>query len=574
MTCLRKTFPFVRPYLFENILSLIFSVISLLSYLVIPYMMKILLDDILIKGKWELMGNFTLIGIGVVVIANVSKLLAGYFYVSFAEKIVIDARTNLYSHLVLHDLSFFNKYQLGDLVNRFQDDTGAIHGLFSFVLSTIFINVVMIVLTVCIMLKMNVTLTLIVVCSLPIYLLVSNSFSSRIKRNVAYRRQEIGVLLNFIFDTLGKVIILKNFIAEQQAIRRIRQISSDLKKFIVKNEMLNYFANSTTSFTTQFVGVLLLIFGAHFVGKGLLTAGGLVAFYQYLNSLFSPVLSISNQIVFMNQVIIGSERYFELIDDEGRYTTPSGPLPLTTVQGEIHFSNVSFGYTDDQILQDINLCIKPQEKIAILGRSGIGKTTLAMLLKRFYTPDQGQILLDGTDITEYAIADLRKTIGFLNQEPLIFEGTIQENLAIAKENVTLEECWAVLSLVDLHELVADLPAGLDTPLGNNGAQLSGGQKQRLSIARLILQNSPIIVFDEVFSHLDRKTENIIWNNLKGWLTDKTVIFITHQLWEPDYFDRLVFLNKIIEAEGSYIELRSHPLLKGRLDFLADEVDIA
>lgn len=558
---LRKTFPFVRPYLFENFLSIFFSLLALLSNLIIPYLIKILLDDILIQGHWEKMTWFSIAGIGTVVFSNLTRYMAGYFYVNFAESIVIDARTNLYNHLVFHDLSFFQKYQLGDLVNRFQDDTAGMHGLFSYVLTTIFINVMTILGTVIIMLNMNVPLTVIVVISLPLYLTVNNLFNGQVRKNVLLRRKEQGVLLNFIFDTLSKIILLKNYVYESRSVQQIREISNNLKKFVVKNEMFTYLASATTNLTTQIVSISLLILGATFVHKGMLTAGGLVAFYSYINNLFSPIIAISNQIIGMNHVIVGAERYFELVEDDTNRTIVSGDIPITDVCGEIEFTGVNFGYSGDIVLQDITFRVKPKEKVAILGRSGIGKTTFAMLLKRFYNPDQGEIRLDGTTISAFNLHQLRSTIGYLPQEPMILEGSIKKNLAVGKENVTTEECWEVLDTVDLLELVEQLPDGLETVLGNNGAQLSGGQKQRLSLARLILQNPPILVFDELFSHLDSQTEQIIWENLKSWLQDKTVIFITHQLWEPEYFDRLVVFNKGIEAEGHYSELRNHYLLK-------------
>lgn len=568
-TCLQKTFPFVKPHLFENFLAVFFSLITLLSNLIIPYLIKILLDDILIQGHWEKMKLFSLAGIGAVVLSNLSRYLTGYFYVNFAENIVIDARTNLYSHLVFHDLDFFKKYQLGDLVNRFQDDTAGIHGLFSYVLTTIFINAMTILCTVIIMLKMNVSLTMIVLLAMPLYLVITNIFNGRVRKNVLLRRKELGVLLNFIFDTLSKVVLLKNYVYENRAVQQIRDISNNLKKFVVKNEMFTYLASATTNLTTQIVSILLLIIGASFVHKGLLTAGGLVAFYSYINNLFSPIIAISNQIIGMNQVIVGTERYFELIEDDSHRTITSGDTPITDACGEIEFTGVNFGYSGEMVLQDICLRVKPKEKVAILGRSGIGKTTFAMLLKRFYSPDRGEIRLDGKGITEFDLFQLRSTIGYLPQEPMILEGSIRKNLAVGKEDVTTEECLAVLAMVDLRELIEQLPDGLETVLGNNGAQLSGGQKQRLSLARLILQNPPILVFDELFSHLDLKTEQIIWENLKGYIQDKTVIFITHQLWEPEYFDRLVFFNKGIEAEGHYTELRNHYLIK---DLLAPDLD--
>lgn len=562
LQCYKKTYKFVKAYLAEIICSILFLVASSASFLLLPYLIKILIDDIIIKGDISRLYMFGLSALGVVLAGNLFSFLARYLFANFSEKIAIDARRHLFSKLVSYELAFFQKHQLGDLVSRLRDDSGVVHSLFSFVIATLLNNIFSIIFIVTILLKMNLILGLIVVCTIPVYILINNHFAKVLRANAHKTRKEQALLMNFIYDIFSKIILIKNFVQENNQTNKLVKICTNLKMLAVRGEVSGYVASSMTQLTTQIVGIVILFLGGTFVINDHLTPGGLIAFYSYLSNLFSPILMLTQSNIQINQVVAGIERYFEYLDTPPIIEDLVAGSPVSNPKGQITLLNVNFSYGNDPILTDVNLEIMPSEKVAILGKSGIGKTTLALLLKRFFDPEQGQILLDGQDLRELQLGQLRQNIGYLTQDPMIINGTIRENLLVGTNlPVTEDQIWQALNLAELRDFVDQLPDKLETILENNGARLSGGQKQRLSIARLVLSNPAVVIFDEAFSHLDVETERQIWENFKIWLADKTTIFITHQLWDPEFFDRLILLNKTVQSEGHFTELQDNQFLQ-------------
>ena len=568
----KKTFCFVKPYIAEIVISILSLVAGSACFLVLPYLLKILIDDILVKGNISNLYIFCLCTLGVVVLGNCLNFLARYLFANFSEKIAIDARKNLFTRLIHYELSFFQHHQLGDLVSRLRDDSSMVHSLFTFVIATLVTNFFNLIFVFVILFKMNVKLSIIVLISIPVYICINNYFSKILRINAHKTMAERGRLMTFIYDIFSKVLVIKNFVQEKAQITKLVTISNNLKVLAVKGEVSGYMASSMTQLTTQFVGVLVLFLGGLDAIHGHFSPGSLIAFYTYLGNLFGPILTLTQSNIQINQIIASVERYFEYLDNPPRVEELNAGYPLEQVAGHISFDHVSFGYGTETVLADITLDIAPQEKIALLGKSGIGKTTMALLLKRFFEPTEGQILLDGQNIQNIPLEQLRKHIGYLTQDPYIINGTIRNNILLgAHTEVTDQQIWAALELAELKEFILDLPEQLDTVLENNGARLSGGQKQRLSIARILLSNPEIVVFDEAFSHLDIETEQRIWENFKVWLQDKTTIFITHKLWDPDYFNRLVLINRSIQSMGHFSELKGNAFLDQILEGSASRV---
>lgn len=562
---LKKTYPFVKPYMLENICSMICLIASSACFLIIPYLIKVLIDDVLIKQDWARLNWFGLVLLVAVVTGNLFRFLTSYLFANFSEKIAIDARKHLFTKLIHYDLIFFQKHQLGDLVSRLRDDANVLHSLFSFIISSLLNNLFHIIFVLIIILRMNLTLGLIVFLSIPIYIWINKHFSKILRLNAHKARQEISRLMNFIYDIFSKVLLIKNFVQEKSETKKLVSISNNLKNLAVKGEVSGYIASSTTQLTTQIVGVIVLYLGGIYVLNQRLTPGSLLAFYTYLGNLFGPILTLTKSNLQINQVLAGVERYFEYLDSPPLVEDLDRGICLHDVQGKISFKNVHFKYDKEPIISNLNLEIAPREKVAILGKSGIGKTTLALLIKRFFEPQAGKILLDDHHLENLKIGQLRQIIGYLTQESYIVNGTIRENLTLGNSDIDEKKIWRALEIAELKDFIKNLPDKLETILENNGAQLSGGQKQRLSIARVILKNPPIVIFDEAFNHLDVETEQKIWHNFKLWLKDKTAIFITHNLLEPDYFDRLILVNKKIEVEGHFSMIKDNIFMQQVLE---------
>lgn len=557
----KKTYPFVKPYMWENILSMICLMASSACFLIIPYLIKVLIDDVLIKQDWARLNWFGLVLLIAIVTGNLFRFLTSYLFANFSEKIAIEARRHLFTKLIHYDLIFFQKHQLGDLVSRMRDDASVIHSLFSFIISSLLNNLFHIIFVLIAILRMNLTLGLIVFFSIPIYIWINKHFSKILRTNAHRVRQELSSLMTFIYDIFSKVLLIKNFVQEKSETKKLVSISNNLKFLAVKGEVSGYIASSTTQLTTQLVGVIVLYLGGIYVLNQHLTTGSLLAFYTYLGNLFGPILTLTKSNLQINQILAGVERYFEYLDSPPLIEDLDQGISLHNIKGKISFENVHFKYDKEPILSDFDLEITSKEKVAILGKSGIGKTTLALLIKRFFEPQAGKILLDDHNIQDLKLAQLRQNIGYLTQESYIINGSIRENLTLGNPDVDEQSIWQALEIAELKGFIESLPDKLETLLENNGAQLSGGQKQRLSIARVILKNPPIVIFDEAFNHLDVETEQKIWYNFKLWLKDKTTIFITHNLIEPLYFDRLILINKKIEVEGHFNMIKDNIFLK-------------
>ncbi|AZR73220.1 hypothetical protein BBF96_07380 [Anoxybacter fermentans] len=550
----KKSYPFMRPYMLRNIIAIVLNQLSMVLVLLVPLLIKILVDDILMTQNFNQLILFGIAMFGIYLLSNVFAFLSNYIYANFAESFVIDARNLLYDKLLNMKMSFFIKEKVGNIVSRLRDDAAEIHSLLSFILDKILINIVKVIIIFIILFKMNFYLALISIITIPIFIFVNNFFSQKLREQSHITRQYFADLMSFFMNSFSKIILIKNFCYENQEKEKHNVISKKLRHSMIRGEILGYLVMEVTRLVTNFSGVIILTLGGYMVLKGKLTVGELIAYYTYLKLIYDPILDLTRSTALINRTIAGMERYFEYFElDELEEKDKGIEVPFT---GDIKLENVSFKYIDEPIYTGVNLQIKPKEKILILGKSGQGKTTLAYLLKGFYQPQRGEILLDGYNIQQINLVSLRKNIGYLPQEAFIIDGTIRENLTCVKEDATEEEMWWALDQAQIGDYIrTQLKNGLDEVLSNNGSSLSGGQRQRISIARLFLQNPKIIIFDEIFTGLDLETEKYIWNNIKKFIKDKTALFISHKIVEPNYFDSfcLVKNNKIIKF-SSFAEL--------------------
>lgn len=547
-----KSFPFIKPYMFQNILAILLNQIAMVSTLLIPLAIQYLVDDVLISQKYD---QLVLVGIAMCamyLVGNVLSFLSNYIYAQFAETIVIDARNALYERLLDMKMSFFTKEKIGDIVTRLKDDVGEIHTLLSFVLDNILINVVKILVIFIILFRMNFTLALMAVITIPIFMGLNKYFSVRMRNQTRKTRQYFSDLVSFFINSFSKIILVKNFCCENQELSKHNKLSGELKRSMILAEIFGYLLSGITALVVNFSSVLILWVGGIAVIKKTLTIGELIAFYTYLKQIYDPILNLTVCFTQINRAVTGMERYFsyyERVEIENK-----GAGAQVNLKGDILLQDVDFKYNDEtQIFENLTLDIRSNEKVLLLGKSGQGKTTLSYLLKSFYQPTQGQIRIDGMDINEINLTSLRMNIGYLPQEAFILDGTVRDNLKCVKLNATDEEMWEALEKAEIADVVrTQLRNGLDDDLGMNGSCLSGGQKQRISIARLFLQNPNIIFFDELLTGLDSETETRVWNNIKTFVKDKTIFFITHKVIDPQFFDSIYVLeNKKLIKYPSY-----------------------
>lgn len=557
---IKKLFPYVKPFIGQNILSLLLIQISTLLSLATPLLLKYFIDDVLPARDLGMLTNFGLVFTGVVVASTLFGLGSTILYANLSEKITIYAREKLFTKLIYYKMSFFDRIQIGDLVARLRDDVGYIHTLVSYVVNTILNNLLKVVFVLFVLWRMNYQMTLILIASIPIYLFINKYFGSKVQKQVTIYRSYISKIMTFFYDVLNKVFLVKNYHYESPLVSEHKELSEKMKKISVKTETTGYLAHSLTSMVILLTTGLILWISGYLVYKGeALTIGEVVAFFTYLNQIFPPVRELASSNIHIKRSMVSINRFFEYIDLDTTYQedisdSNSDFAETYQVKGNIKFDKVSLAYKDEPILKDLSLEIKSGEKVIIYGRSGSGKSSLVKLLKQFYAINEGDILLDGTSLQNYPLGLIRGQIGYLPQESQLLEGTIADSLRLGKQDATEAEMWAALKIAHLDEFIRSLPEKLDTPFSNNASTMSGGQKQRMAIARLVLQNPKIVIFDEAFANIDVASQEIIFDNFQEWYQEKTVIFISHEWLDPKYFNAKYFL----DAEGN-IQIADKPL---------------
>ncbi|WBW96423.1 ABC transporter ATP-binding protein [Oceanirhabdus sp. W0125-5] len=552
---IKRIYPFVKGNLKKNIIALILNQVVTLLNLVQPILLKILIDDVLEKKDF----NGMLLVISAMSIAfllgNILGYISNYFYAVFCSDVGIKSRESLFENLLDKRLEFFNKKKVGDISSRLNEDACHIHTLISYVINNVFNNIILLIVVFFIMIKMNLILGVISIITVPIFVILNNYFTNKLRKYTKVLREQQTNLLGFFFNCFSKILLVKNFCTEEQEIKKHNKIGVDLRNQMIKTEMTAYTLHVIVSILSNMNRIITLGIGGYMVLQNHLSIGALIAFNSYLKYIYTPILNLTKTITGINKTTVSVERFFEYFD----YGCEEfeGDMKNTDYSGNIQFKDIDFSYDDKTIFNGVNLNIQGKEQILLTGKSGIGKSTLSYILKKFYKVSQGEILIDNININHINIKELRYNIGYLTQDPFIIDGNIRDNFKIVDPDVGDDEIFNALEKVGLKEFVNSLENGLEEYIGNNGANISGGQKQRLSIARLFIQNPPIIIFDEIFKGLDMDTEKKIWLYLKEFCSDKTAIFISHRITDMDYFDKIFWVNdkdiRVFEDYREFIE---------------------
>lgn len=535
----KKTYAYVRPYMTLNILSIILNQTSSILVLMLPLALKYLIDDILSIGDWGKLPYFACIIAIIIVGSQITDLGANIIYAKFSETAFSDARNELFSKLIKKKLCFFDKKSDGDLISRIMQDSSNIHVLLSYLLDKFLTNFVKIIVITVVIFKIDIKLAIISMITVPIFFILNKTFTNKLRSSINDTREYQAKLTDFYITNFRNIKLIKNFSSEEFECKKGNELNESSKKIQIKTEILGYFMTSTMGIVTSLNQLLVLIIGGIEISNGVMTIGGLIAFNTYLAYMYTPFVQITSAYSELNRAIIGLERFFEYNGDEYVENLNDGEVCGIT-EGEIKIEKLNFYYNKDKkILDNANLKVNSGEKILIEGQSGNGKSTLVSLLKRFYSISDNCIFIDGKEINSINIKSLRDNIFYLSQDNMFFDGTIRENFKRINASVTDEEIHEALNKACINDLICSKENdGLDTTMSKNAGTFSGGQKQRLSLARVFVQSSKIIIFDEPFNGIDKLTVEKIWCNLKDIFKDKTVIIIDHNFQHRDYFDRI------------------------------------
>jgi ATP-binding cassette, subfamily B, bacterial len=558
---------YLKPYwpAFVFALGQVFLISAL--ELLKPWPLKIIIDNVL-SGKplpwgftlgWSSQSLLLLACIGLVVVYLVLgglRLLNDYTTIRIGQSMVNDLRRDLYSHIQRLSLSFYHRQQIGDLMYRITADTMGIqtltmNGLFTVLSASVLLTGMLIV-----MLWVDWYLTLLAMAVCPALFLAIALLNKKISSAATEARQKGSTVYSVVQRTLSGIRVIQAFTKEEDEGQRFLQASTESLAADLRVYNLQNFYYAVINLTIAAGTAAILWLGARRVLSGDLTIGEIVVFTSYLASLYAPLNSIFQTYGLVQSARVGVRRAFEILESEEKLPDGSKVFRPFGAKGQIVFKDVSFGYNASQrVLKKINLRVAAGKKIAIVGPTGAGKSTLMSLLPRFYDPQSGSVTIDGVDIREFQLKSLRRQIAMILQPPLVFPLSIRENIAYGRPDASTEEIISVAQVAQVHDFVEQLPDKYDTVVSEQGSTLSEGQKLRLTIARALLLNAPILILDEPTSSVDSETEALIMEGLEHLMAGRTTFIIAHRLSTVRQADLILVLrNGQIVEQGTFTQL--------------------
>ncbi|MED3888114.1 ABC transporter ATP-binding protein [Priestia aryabhattai] len=530
-------------------LGIILSLVNTACSLTIPLVLKFQVEEI-VKGF-----SHTLLIKLIVLFAVelISMSFSLYFLAVVGQKVVLNLRERLWDKLLKLEVDFYNKNQSGEVVSRVTNDTTVTMNLLSTEIADLSSGILSIVGSVVILFLLDVPMTLVLLSSIPVILLIIFPISSKIQKISYEQQEEMSKFSGFLSKILSEIRLVKSHNAEsieyEYGKKHIRSLyNNGLKKAKIEAILI-----PVLSIIITFTIVLIVGYGAYRVKLGYISSGELLAFILYLFQIIGPVATIGRFITSLQSATGATERLFDILEQkeerefQGRKSPSFGALSL---------KNISFKYADAPVLENISFRVKPNTMTAIVGASGVGKSTLFFLLERFYTPDDGEILLNGQSHLDIDIAKWRSMFSYVSQDSALIAGTIRENILYGTSgNVDEEEIIKACTLANCHEFIEAFPQGYETQVGERGTSLSGGQKQRIAIARALLRDTPFLLLDEATANLDSESENAIKEAIETLTNGRTTIVIAHRISTIQNANQIIVLDKgTISGTGTHQQL--------------------
>lgn len=556
----RKFFSYYRPYIGLLSADMACAVIASAALLAIPLCVRYITTNLLQIGSTDALHQIYMMGgimIGLIAVYAACHAFIDYQGHVMGALMERDMRRELFDHYQKLSFKFYDEHKTGQLMTRISHDTFNLAELYHHGPEDAVISLLNFIGALIILMSINAQLALIAFFFVPI-MGIYGFYTAR-KMYAALRKSsdKIGDINAQVEDSLAGIRVAKSFTNED----------IEKKKFGYENDQLlesrrkgykaeAYFYDGLISFT-QLMTLAIVIFGAVSIVKGSMDLADLLTFLLYIVILIEPIQRLGNFIRLYQQGITGFNRFMDVLEVKPDIQDASHAQELNLVRGDIEFKAVGFKYREghDHVLKNISLKINAGEYVALVGFSGVGKTTLCSLIPRFYEPSEGKIFVDGRDIKNLKLKSLRKNIGLVQQDIYLFAGTVLENIRYGKPDSTEEEIVAAAKQANAHEFIMRLPNGYSTDMGQRGVKLSGGQKQRISIARVFLKNPPIIIFDEATSSLDNESERAVQNSIERLMKNRTTLVIAHRLSTIKNAQRiLVLTDKGIEEQGTHEEL--------------------
>lgn len=557
---LKKLFSYYRPYKGLFFADLLFAIIGAVVTLIIPLIVRYITSEVIYFEMSEATQTVFMLGAVMLVLVLVEagcNYFMTYYGHMMGTYMEANMRKDIFEHYQRLSFAFYDNQKVGGLLSRITSDLFDITELLHHGPEDIIISIIKILGAFIVLMNVNVPLALITFSFVPIMAVYAFHFNRKMKRAFKVRREKIGDINSQIEDSLSGIRVVKSFANEEIEIEKFHKGNENFveAKRISYQHMAGY--HSGLGGLTTMVTVAVLVGGVSFMSVGKLNVADLITFLLYINNFTEPVKKLINFTEMFQNGYSGFERFMEIIDIVPDIKDSKDAVSVDGMKGDITFDNVSFYYekNNEKVLNHIQLDVKAGEYMALVGASGVGKTTLCSLIPRFYDVTDGSIKIDGIDIRKMKLADLRNHIGIVQQDVYLFAGTIMENIRYGNPMASDEEVILAAKRANAHEFIMSFPDGYHTDIGQRGAKLSGGQKQRISIARVFLKNPPILIFDEATSALDNESEQVVQHSLEELAKNRTTFVIAHRLSTIRNAQRiLVLTEKGIEEEGSHEEL--------------------
>ncbi len=550
---MRRLLAYLHPYRWMVVLAVLILLLGSVAELLLPYLTKVAIDRYIANKELAGLARLALLYFTVLLVQMSFIFFQTYLTQKIGQKVMYDMRNQIFAHLQRLPLSFFDKNPVGRLVTRATNDVETLNSMLSSGVVTIFGDIFVLVGIIAMMLIFNWQLALLSFTVLPLIFAASFWFRVHVRESFRKVRLRIARINSYLQENIMGMSTVQIFNREKKNFRRFDELNNDYLQAYL--ETIYYYSvfHPLVELISALALAIILWYGGIRVISGALTIGVVVAFVQYAERFFQPIRDLSEKYNLMQAAMASSERIFKLLDEPEQRLLPENPAEMPPPCGEIEFRDVSFGYNEnDHVLRNVSFKINCGEKVAIVGATGAGKTTLINLISRLYEPTSGRILLNRIDTALYPLDNLRRRVRMVLQDVFIFSGTVEYNIRLGDQSIPMERVIQAAKDVRAHEFIEKLPQGYQTELSERGSNLSVGQKQLLSFARALVFDPEVLIMDEATSSVDTETEILLREATTRLMAGRTSVIIAHRLSTIQNVDWILVLHK-----GEMREMGTH-----------------
>ncbi|WP_281679478.1 ABC transporter ATP-binding protein [Synergistes jonesii] len=541
------------PYKKRLIYAVVCMILSAVASIIPPWLIKNVVDDVLIRKQTQLL-NILCVSVVFLYILKAAFAYANLYLMTWVgQKVVIDIRLELYDRTQRLSLATLYSRRSGEFLSRITNDVATLQNILASAVIDFVVQGVTFVGIIGFLIFLNWRLTLVTSLIIPVAALAIDRASSKLRSVGAVIQDRLAMVAAIAQEAVSSIKIVRSFATEEEEYKRFKEESDLHFKAVMKGTQVRGVLEGIVEVILISALAIILWSGGRSVIAGRLTAGGLIAFCTYIGLLVQPVRTLSRVVSSIQQGAASADRIFEILDEKNEVPVAENPQILSPMEGRVSFENVRFGYNDSKmVLNGLSFDIKRGEKVAIVGPTGAGKSTIADLIMRFYDPQGGAVKVDGVDIRGVEIKSYRRQIGVVPQDPVLMKGTLAYNIGYGCKNVTKEALVRAAEMAGIYDFIKTLPRGFDTEVGERGVTLSGGQRQRVAIARAVVRDPKILIMDEATSSLDTLVEQQVQEAMNNAMEGRTAIVIAHRLSTIRDADRIFVLR-----EGAIAEMGTH-----------------